>query len=395
MLGAGLLLGKEFYRYVDPGLPGVLVHRVGLSYAEDIVTSVYDQVRAPHVAKHPLQLKVLALLERVLHGRRPEDPLDVPGQTMFLSRIAPELVHAPDRTVRDRRREAVLKRGGPRSVVPAEAGPADGDAAQIHVVARLKIVDAVAYRHLVVVAIVYPLPPERPPLARAVDQQARDASRHRAACHHKEELVLERVQTAEGDQDRLLLDLVRRPHKVRVEVCPVLVRYLHGLHRRRKVLSGLLRTLLQLVEDLKTTRIVPGEPELRRAVVVDRAHPAVLCRLEVPGGLDFVPSRVITLGHAQPFLVPALLVPRDHAARSLKALGDSTATLLGLSQGAAELIGHPGMLWPVMPAEGFVVRSLLLRDLVDQVFGHSAPFPKRIPKFILIYNRYRCFVPWE
>src|SRR5215216_1617772 len=129
MLGAGLLLGKKLYSYVYPGVSGVLVHRVGLPYAEYIVTSVYDQVRALHVAEHPLQLEVLALFERLLHGRRAEDPLDVPGQAVFLSRITPELVHAPDRTVRDRRREAVLKGGGPCSVVTSEAGPTDGDAA--------------------------------------------------------------------------------------------------------------------------------------------------------------------------------------------------------------------------------------------------------------------------
>jgi hypothetical protein len=90
----------------------------------------------------------------------------------------------------------------------------------------------------------------------------------------------------------------------------------------------------------------------------------------VPGGLSFIPPRVITVGHAQPFLVPALLISRDHATRSLKALGDSTATLLSLPQGAAELIGHPGMLRPVMPAKGFVVRPVILRDLMDQPFGH-------------------------
>src|SRR5919202_7012526 len=106
MLCAGLLLGKKFYRYVYPGVSGVLVHRVSLPYAKYIVTSVYDQVRTLHVAEHPLQLEVLALLERLLHGRRAEDPFDVSSQAVFLSRITPELVHAPDRAVRDRRREA-------------------------------------------------------------------------------------------------------------------------------------------------------------------------------------------------------------------------------------------------------------------------------------------------
>ena len=137
-----------------------------------------------------------------------------------------------------------------------------------------------------------------------------------------------------------------------------------------------------LLEGLEPARIVRCQPELRTPVVIRRTQPAVARRLDAPRRCRFVSARAVAIAHAGPFDVPALVVAGRHAARGQKALADGTAALLGLAQGAAELIGHPGMLGPVMPAVGFVVRPPGFVDPVDRLFFHEKTLPCGMPGMV-------------
>src|SRR5690606_17044132 len=90
---------------------------------------------------------------------------------------------------------------------------------------------------------------------------------------------------------------------------------------------------------------------------------------DVAGLLLGEPARPVAVGDAQPLDVPALVVAGDHAARRLEHLADRAAAYLRLAQAAAELVGEPRMLGPVMPAEGLVVRRAVGGDLLDGVVG--------------------------
>src|SRR3546814_19670461 len=80
----------------------------------------------------------------------------------------------------------------------------------------------------------------------------------------------------------------------------------------------------------------------------------------------------MVIGYAAPFRVPALLGAGDHAARREEAFADGPATLLGLAQTAPELVAHPRMLWPMVPAVRLVVRVAAVRNLIDQeILGHA------------------------
>src|ERR671933_474036 len=96
LLTAGSKTGKT------SGFISIFVCFRGLLDAQHVVTAMHDQVWAPHVVKNSFELEVLAFCQRILHRFGAEDPLNMPRQTVILTRIAPELVHAPDGTVGDR-----------------------------------------------------------------------------------------------------------------------------------------------------------------------------------------------------------------------------------------------------------------------------------------------------
>ena len=90
-------------------------------------------------------------------------------------------------------------------------------------------------------------------------------------------------------------------------------------------------------------------------------------------GLGRVAAPVIALGQAQPFPVPAFVIARNHAARGLEAFADRAAAFLCFSERAAELIGHPRELGPVMPAVGFEVGVAVLGYFADRFVVHPPP----------------------
>jgi len=71
--------------------------------------------------------------------------------------------------------------------------------------------------------------------------------------------------------------------------------------------------------------------------------------------------------------MPALPISRDHSAGCLKTFTDGTTALLGLTEGTSELIGHPGVFGPVVPAVGLKVSLPRLGNLVDQFFFLTHP----------------------
>ena len=72
---------------------------------------------------------------------------------------------------------------------------------------------------------------------------------------------------------------------------------------------------------------------------------------------------VVAPGDVQPLLVPAVEVPRHDPACRLEDLADGAAAFLGFTEASPELVRHPEVLGPVMPAEGFVAGLMIL-------FGH-------------------------
>src|SRR5690348_12152169 len=84
------------------------------------------------------------------------------------------------------------------------------------------------------------------------------------------------------------------------------------------------------------------------------------------GRVGLVAALVVALRHGQPFAVPALPVSGDHPARGLEAFADGTTALLGLAQSPAELVSHPWLRWPVVPAVRLIVSRLVLRQLLDR-----------------------------
>src|SRR3981081_4510834 len=108
---------------------------------------------------------------------------------------------------------------------------------------------------------------------------------------------------------------------------------------------------LTFIEGREPARIVRQQPEFGGTVVVRGAQPAVHRAADVPGLLLRIAPRIVPLGDAQPFDVPALVVARLHAARGLEAFAYRAAALLRLAERAAELVRHEEVLRPVVPAE--------------------------------------------
>src|SRR5690606_13856993 len=112
-------------------------------------------------------------------------------------------------------------------VIAAQAGTAYCDSACVYVAASFQVVDAGAYRYLVVVAVVDVVLAQRRPLAGAVHQQAGDAALERAPADHEIEFLLERVEAAERDKDGAAVPRVvghRTLYEMPVQHLAILVR---------------------------------------------------------------------------------------------------------------------------------------------------------------------------
>jgi len=184
---------------------------------------------------------------------------------------------------------------------------------------------------------------------------------------HEPHLVLDRVEAAHGDEAGLAVDGEGRPHEVGEEGLPVEVRDLEDLAGRGEVTEETVARLLHLREGGEAARILGGEEELGLPVVIGGAQEAVHGRPDVAPTLLLHPAREVAIAHRQPLAVPALLVAGDHPRGGLEALAHGAPALLRLAEAAAELIGEPRVLRPVMPPVRLVVGQPILGDLLDQV----------------------------
>src|SRR5690606_13058723 len=101
------------------------------------------------------------------------------------------------------RSQSRLESSGPCCVIAAEARTADGDTVRIDITACQQIIDARAHRHFIIEAVPDAMLAQSGPLARPIHQQARNTALERTAANHEVELLLERIQPAESDQDSL------------------------------------------------------------------------------------------------------------------------------------------------------------------------------------------------
>jgi hypothetical protein len=184
---------------------------------------------------------------------------------------------------------------------------------------------------------------------------------------HEPHLVLDRVQAPHADQHRLLFHREGRAHEVAAQRHPFLIGNVDGLARRVQVRNEFLAAGLHLLEGDEAPRVVPVQEELGLAIVVGRAQPAVHGSADVARCLLVESALPVELRHAIPLAVPALQVSRHDARGDHEAFADAAPAFLRLAQPAAELVGEPGMLRPVVPAVGLVVRQAVRRHLLDQV----------------------------
>ena len=184
----------------------VLVDGLDGLHAEDVVAAVDHEVGAAHVVEHPFQLEGLGLVDRLGHGLRPYHPFHVAGQGMILARGRRTASRCP-RSPRARCRQpagARATRRGRRSSRPCSSRSrrsAKHPRRRASPASRCTARPAPRSRS----ATRSPVPAQRPALPRPVDHEHRDAALHRAVAGHEPEFVLERIEAAEGDEDRLAL----------------------------------------------------------------------------------------------------------------------------------------------------------------------------------------------
>lgn len=147
---------------------------------------------------------------------------------------------------------------------------------------------------------------------------------------HKPHLVLDRVGAAHRDAAGLPLDGERRADEGGVEGLAVQVRNLEHLPRRGALAEDVMTRPLHPGEGVEPAGIVRRQEELRLAVVVRGAEPAVHRGADVPALLFLHASLEVPVGHDQPLAMPAL----------------RAAALLRLPEPAPELVGEPGVLGP-------------------------------------------------
>src|ERR1700690_2946055 len=81
------------------------------------------------------------------------------------------------------------------------------------------------------------------------------------------------------------------------------------------------------------------------------------------------PALPVAVGDPHPFGVPALEIARDHPRSRLHHFADTATALLGLTQTATKLIGKPGMLGPMVPAEWLIMRTTIRGDQFNGIFA--------------------------
>ena len=102
--------------------------------------------------------------------------------------------------------------------------------------------------------------------------------------------------------------------------------------------------------------------EFRLPVIIGRAQEAIHGGADVTGFLLGEAALPVAIGDAHPLRVPALEVAGDHAGRGLECFADAAAAFLRLAETAAELVGEPGMIGPMMPSERLVMGTALSGD---------------------------------
>ena len=152
----------------------------------------------------------------------------------------------------------------------------------------------------------------------------------------------------------------------------VLIGDLQDLTRRLEVLDELPRAFLHVGERFEPARIGIFKPELGVAIVVGRTQPAVHRGAHMALAELLVTAGLVEIRNPLPFPVPALFVAGDHAAGGKETLGDGAAALLRFAKSAAELIAHPRIFRPMVPAVGLIHAVRHVRDLIDQkLFRHN------------------------
>ena len=225
-------------------------------------------------------------------------------------------------------------------------------------------------RNLVVGTARDALPQKRPALSRPVYHEGRDPALECTPPRHEPHFVFVCVEAAETDQGRLLFGVEGRWNEIGVEVSFCLEGNFDGLAWRGQVLEEFLGTFLATDKRLKPPRVVRCEPELGTSIVVRRAQPTIFRRLDVADLLGLVAANLVMFSKFKPFCMPAFLIARHHAARREKTFADGPSPLLGLSKCTAELIRHPRVLRPVVPAVRFVMRHAVLCNRFNRFLFH-------------------------
>ena len=265
----------------------------------------------------------------------------------------------------------MLVAGGAGGVVAAEGRAADGDAGGIDVGALREPIDAATDRDFVIEARGDVVTAERAPLPRTVDHQDRDAPLQRPVRLHEPHLVLDAVEPAHRNEHRLAGNREGRADEIGAEPDAVLVGDFDDFAGRIEPAQEFPRAGLHRLEGGKPAGIARGQPELRLAVIISRPQPAILRRANMPDGGFRIAAAIIPLGDAQPLDVPALLVARNHPRGRLEALADCAAAFLRLPQPAPELIRHPRMQRPLLPAIRLVVRRDIRGGGVNELLFHA------------------------
>ena len=206
-------------------------------------------------------------------------------------------------------------------------------------------------------------------LAGTVDHQHRNAALQAAMRLHEPHLVLDRVEAAHADHYRQLLAGERRAHEITADRLARLVGDVDRFAGRIEPRDEFLRAGFHPLEGRQPPRVVRLEVEFGLPVVIRGAKEAVHRRTDVAGLLLGEAARPVAVGDAHPLDVPAFVVAGDHAACRLEDFADRAAAFLRLAETAAELVGEPGMLRPVMPAERLVMRRAVGGDLLDGIVG--------------------------
>ena len=239
----------------------------------------------------------------------------------------------------------------------------------IDIGALLEPVDTFADRHFAVGAGDDLVPAQRAALPRPVDHQHRDAALQAAMGLHEPHFVLDGIETAHADQHRQLVAGKRRANEIAADRLARLVGNLDHLAGRIEIGDELVRAGFHLLEGGQPPRIVGLEMEFGLAVIVRRAQEAVHRGADVAGCLLGEPALPVAVGDPHPFGVPALEIARNHPRSRLHDFADAAAALLGFAQAATELVGEPGMLRPVMPAERLVMRAAIRGNQLNGVFA--------------------------